>query len=66
MEALELLFAKALKLEPPWMITKIDFHEAEGETGVASLFLTKGGSASLKSIIKLDPTLALKRSPKRL
>lgn len=30
MEALESLFAKALKLETPWMITKIEFHEAEG------------------------------------
>jgi transposase len=30
MEALESLFAKALKLEPPWMITKIEFRETEG------------------------------------
>ena len=30
MEALELLFAKALKLEPPWMITKVEFDEGGG------------------------------------
>jgi transposase len=30
MEALELLFAKALKLEPPWMITKVEFDEGRG------------------------------------
>jgi hypothetical protein len=29
MEALESLFARALKLESPWKITKIDFHEGE-------------------------------------
>jgi hypothetical protein len=27
MEALESLFAKALKLESPWKITKVEFHE---------------------------------------
>jgi len=30
MEALESLFAKALKLEPPWMITKVEFDESGG------------------------------------
>jgi transposase len=30
MEGLELLFAKALKLEPPWMITKVEFDEDGG------------------------------------
>lgn len=30
MEALESLFAKALKLEPPWMITKVAFDESGG------------------------------------
>ena len=29
-EGLELLFAKALKLEPPWMVTKVEFDEGEG------------------------------------
>jgi hypothetical protein len=32
MEALESLFAKALKLEPPWMITKVEFDEGGGVT----------------------------------
>jgi len=30
MEALESLFAKALKLEPPWMVTKVAFDEKGG------------------------------------
>ena len=30
MEVLESLFAKALKLESPWKITKIEFHEGGG------------------------------------
>ena len=30
MQALESLFTKALKLEPPWMITKVEFDEGEG------------------------------------
>jgi len=31
MEVLESLFAKALKLESPWKITKIEFHEGGGD-----------------------------------
>jgi transposase len=34
MEGLESLFAKALKLESPWKITKIEFHEGEGDIKV--------------------------------
>src|SRR5271169_6798703 len=34
MEVLESLFAKALKLESPWKITKIEFHEGGGEIKV--------------------------------
>jgi transposase len=34
MEGLESLFAKALKLESPWKITKIEFHEGGGEIKV--------------------------------
>ena len=34
MECLESLFAKALKLESPWKITKIEFHEGGGEIKV--------------------------------
>ena len=30
MEALELLFTKALKLGPPWMVTKVEFDEGGG------------------------------------
>ena len=30
MQALESLFAKALKLEPPWMVTKVEFDEGGG------------------------------------
>ena len=30
MEALESLFAKALKLESPWMVTKVAFDESGG------------------------------------
>jgi hypothetical protein len=30
MEVLESLCTKALKLEPPWKIIKIEFHESEG------------------------------------
>jgi transposase len=30
MEVLESLFTRALKLEPPWKITKIEFHEGAG------------------------------------
>ena len=30
MQMLESLFARALKLEPPWEITKVDFQEDEG------------------------------------
>jgi transposase len=30
MEVLEALFAKALRLESPWKITKVEFHEGEG------------------------------------
>ncbi len=30
MQMLESLFARALKLEPPWAITKVDFQEDEG------------------------------------
>jgi hypothetical protein len=30
MEALELLCAKALKLEPPWVINKVEFDEGKG------------------------------------
>ena len=30
MEALELLFTKALKLEPPWMVTRVEFDEGGG------------------------------------
>jgi transposase len=33
-EGLESLFAKALKLESPWKITKIEFHEGEGDIRV--------------------------------
>jgi hypothetical protein len=31
MDCIESLFAKALKLESPWKITKIEFHEGGGE-----------------------------------
>jgi len=34
MEGLESLFAKALKLESPWTITKIEFHEGGGDIKV--------------------------------
>ena len=34
MEGLESLFAKALKLESPWKITKIEFHEGGGDIKV--------------------------------
>ena len=34
MEGLESLFAKALKLESPWKITKIEFHESGGDIEV--------------------------------
>ena len=34
MEGIESLFAKALKLESPWKITKIEFHEGGGEIKV--------------------------------
>lgn len=34
MEGLESLFAKALKLESPWKITKIEFHEDGGDIKV--------------------------------
>src|SRR5665647_1227546 len=34
MEVLESLFAKALKLESPWKITKIEFHEGGGDIKV--------------------------------
>jgi transposase len=34
MEVLESLFAKALKLESPWKITKIEFHEGVGDIKV--------------------------------
>jgi transposase len=34
MEGLESLFAKALKLESPWKITKIEFHEGVGDIKV--------------------------------
>ena len=30
MEVLEALFARALRLESPWKITKIEFHEGKG------------------------------------
>jgi hypothetical protein len=30
MNALELLFAKALKLELPWMVTRVEFDEGGG------------------------------------
>jgi len=30
MQMLESLFARALKLEPPWAITKVDFQKDEG------------------------------------
>jgi len=30
MEVLEKLFARALKLESPWEITKVEFHEGAG------------------------------------
>jgi len=34
MEDLEALFAKALKLESPWKITRVDFQESEGKIKV--------------------------------
>ena len=34
MDCLESLFAKALRLESPWEIKKIEFHECGGEIKV--------------------------------
>jgi transposase len=34
MDILESIFAKALKLESPWEITKIEFNESEGKIKV--------------------------------
>ena len=45
METLESLFAKALKLEPPWMITRVAFDESGGVIRVFIDFLRGSFSA---------------------
>ena len=51
MEVLESLFSKALKLEFPFKITKIEFLEKEGKVNIFIDFL-RGGVFSVPSVIK--------------